>query len=115
MNRRGFLGLISAAVAAYTLDPELALWVPGKKSIFLPPITRLHPFSAGDWVCWDGHAGWRLLTAASTGRIGVFNGKEVITHGPVTANVEGFSPRSFILSETVVPIVQHGSIEGVLA
>jgi hypothetical protein len=34
MNRRAFLGLSSAALAAYTLDPERALWVPGQRSYF---------------------------------------------------------------------------------
>jgi hypothetical protein len=34
VNRRGFLGLLGAAVAGATFDPELALWVPGRKSYF---------------------------------------------------------------------------------
>jgi hypothetical protein len=34
MNRRAFLGLSSAALAAFTLDPERALWVPGQRSYF---------------------------------------------------------------------------------
>ena len=45
MDRRGFLNLLglagasAAAVAAgaLELDPERLLWVPGQKSIFLPP------------------------------------------------------------------------------
>ena len=36
MNRRGFFGLLGGAVAALTLDPEKALWVPGKKLISIP-------------------------------------------------------------------------------
>jgi hypothetical protein len=36
MNRRAFLGLSSAALAAYTLDPDRLLWVPGAKTILLP-------------------------------------------------------------------------------
>lgn len=40
MNRRGFLGILGAAAAGFALDPELALWVPGRKSIFLPPVTH---------------------------------------------------------------------------
>ena len=36
MNRRGFLGLTAAAIGGMVLDPELALWVPGRKSyVFL--------------------------------------------------------------------------------
>jgi hypothetical protein len=41
LSRRGFLGLTAAAVAAYALDPERLLWVPGAKTIFLPPTTVL--------------------------------------------------------------------------
>lgn len=43
MNRRAFFQRVLGGVAAATvaplleLDPERALWVPGKKTIFLPP------------------------------------------------------------------------------
>ncbi len=37
MNRRGFLGAAAAAVAALAIDPERLLWVPGAKTIFIPP------------------------------------------------------------------------------
>lgn len=41
IGRRGFLGALAASVAATAaaleLDPERALWLPGKKTIFLPP------------------------------------------------------------------------------
>jgi hypothetical protein len=36
LNRRGFLGAIGAAVAAATLDPERALWIPGAKVYSIP-------------------------------------------------------------------------------
>lgn len=36
MNRRGFLGALTAAVAGATLDPERLLWEPGKKLISIP-------------------------------------------------------------------------------
>lgn len=32
-NRRGFLGMLAAAIAGATLDPERLLWEPGKKLI----------------------------------------------------------------------------------
>jgi hypothetical protein len=42
MNRRQFIKLISSsAIAAYALDPEKLLWVPGEKTIFIPPERRL--------------------------------------------------------------------------
>lgn len=43
LSRRGLFGLLAGgAVAAATLDPELALWIPKKKvySIPLPSISR---------------------------------------------------------------------------
>lgn len=39
MNRRRFLSLLGAGVAAMALDPERALWKPEAKTIFLPPVT----------------------------------------------------------------------------
>lgn len=42
MNRRDFIKLISTGVtAAFVLDPEQLLWVPGAKTIILPPERRL--------------------------------------------------------------------------
>lgn len=38
MNRRGFLGLIGAAVAGSVLDPEKLLWKPGAKVISIPTL-----------------------------------------------------------------------------
>lgn len=38
MNRRGFLQTLGAALVGATLDPERLLWVPGQKTIFLPPV-----------------------------------------------------------------------------
>lgn len=38
MNRRGFLGaLLGGGLGALALDPERALWAPGKKLISVPP------------------------------------------------------------------------------
>jgi len=34
MERRGFLRLLGLGAAAFALDPERALWVPGRVSIF---------------------------------------------------------------------------------
>jgi hypothetical protein len=38
MNRRAFLTTLAAGLAGAALDPERLLWVPGKKTIFLPPL-----------------------------------------------------------------------------
>ena len=37
VNRRSFL---ASLLATATLDPEKLLWVPGKKTIFMPPVAR---------------------------------------------------------------------------
>jgi hypothetical protein len=38
MNRRGFLASLTGLLATATLDPERLLWVPGAKTIFIPPV-----------------------------------------------------------------------------
>jgi hypothetical protein len=92
-SRRGFLGLlgttVAATAAALELDPEKLLWVPGRKTIFLPAkevhlatsaeVERfLHPEQMGERYRLDvasnrlgeaGHTslyfnqGWQLLRA----------------------------------------------------
>jgi hypothetical protein len=37
MNRRGLLKLLSLGVIGHMLDVDKLLWVPGQKTIFLPP------------------------------------------------------------------------------
>ncbi len=39
-SRRGFLGGLAALIAGSAIDPERLLWVPGKKTIFVPNIIR---------------------------------------------------------------------------
>jgi len=60
MNRRHFLSLLGASAAAMVLDPELLLWKPRAKTIFLPPATSfassLEPvLRKGDIITIDGH------------------------------------------------------------
>ncbi len=52
MNRRGFLSLLAGA-AAFTLDPERALWVPGRKLISIPATLcpRAHPCHLHGTAC----------------------------------------------------------------
>ena len=40
MNRRAFLRTLSGSTVALVLDPERLLWVPGARTIFLPPPKR---------------------------------------------------------------------------
>lgn len=47
-SRRGFLGAIAAALV---LDPERALWVPGKKLISIPAPKKIYD-PVRMWVYW---------------------------------------------------------------
>ena len=55
MNRRSFIGTLLGALA---IDPERLLWVPGKKTIFIP-----RP-AATEWSVWveARNGGLRLLS-----------------------------------------------------
>ncbi len=56
MNRRGFLGILGAAIAGATLDPERLLWEPGKKLISIPKPRFLGPvYERGRY--YDMHRG----------------------------------------------------------
>lgn len=41
MNRRHFLGSLAALSAGMVIDPEMALWVPGRKSYFHIPQSNI--------------------------------------------------------------------------
>lgn len=43
MNRRGFIGALSAVLTGAVLDPEKLLWHPGARTIFIPPARLLIP------------------------------------------------------------------------
>lgn len=43
MDRRSFLQSVSNTLMVMTLDPDLALWVPGKKTIFIPQVSVKKP------------------------------------------------------------------------
>ena len=49
LSRRGFLTALSAAMAGSVLDPERLLWVPGRKTIFLPPAAG-NTFVTAEWM-----------------------------------------------------------------
>lgn len=55
MNRRAFLSTLAAALTGAALDPERLLWVPGKKTIFLPPPKKIiSAFVIGDVITING-------------------------------------------------------------
>lgn len=47
-TRRGFL---AAMAALFVADPERLLWVPGKKSIFIPPAKKIVSPAFFDEIC----------------------------------------------------------------
>jgi hypothetical protein len=49
MNRRNFLTALGLGTAGLLLDPERLLWVPGQKTIFLPPVERFSIVTP-EWV-----------------------------------------------------------------
>jgi hypothetical protein len=44
-SRREFLRLLALGVAGHTLDVDRLLWVPGRKTIFLPPVSPIQGIS----------------------------------------------------------------------
>lgn len=88
MDRRAFLGVFGASMAALAIDPERLLWTPGQKSYHF--ISR--PFAAGDVVCQlRGMTRWNLATARLVqegARIGVWDGLRVVDNGPITAKID---------------------------
>lgn len=74
MHRRGFLKALGLSAAAFALDPELALWVPGQKSyhfvsqpsgLWWSGWVRL-PGPMPDTSLWSGHWVARESTARGT-------------------------------------------------
>ena len=69
MNRRTFL---ASLLAAAVLDPEKLLWVPRKKTFFIPPVGRLvlsETFQPGDVVTFAGRYEFDPRTRESTGKL----------------------------------------------
>lgn len=70
MNRRAFLGSLSMLAAGMALDPERALWTPGRTTYFDLGPRRPQTFIVTDVVNgWQGYAitapcpdGWRVET-----------------------------------------------------
>jgi hypothetical protein len=60
MNRRLFLSALGAAITGTVLDPERALWVPGARKIFIPPVRPAVPF----W--WAQRRGPIMISANRT-------------------------------------------------
>lgn len=77
LTRRSFFGALTAGIAGMTLDPERALWVPGRKTFFIPDEPKIVTARTMDDAFYKGI-------------VGIFpNGRHVmITSGDLTAEVE---------------------------
>jgi len=62
VNRRAFLALAAASAAGFALDPERALWVPGAKTIFLPPERTVVAAGVGDIEAFIAGVGAPFVT-----------------------------------------------------
>lgn len=73
MNRRAFFAALAGAGSAFALDPDRALWVPGRKLISIPrdPLTVTVAcfqgswFSAGDLVRFGSDPQNYIVTAVA--------------------------------------------------
>lgn len=63
MNRRGFIGALAAA--AFALDPDRALWVPGAKLISIPAPRLPFRLEVGDIVTFAPWPERYIVTAAA--------------------------------------------------
>lgn len=64
-SRRGFLSALGGVAAAFALDPERALWVPGAKTISIPKARAM--FEVGDVVSFGPFSGrYTVIEAADS-------------------------------------------------
>ena len=80
MNRRGFLsGLITAGLSA-AVDPGRLLWVPGQKTIFIPPHLSVRPplifglWRVAEFVALEGN----IILGRSRGGLGWFTPSQIL-------------------------------------
>jgi hypothetical protein len=94
IDRRGFLAALAAGTAGLVLDPERALWRPGQRTFFLPPVPKTLAtdgwsvsdagvmFRRGDIVTFDGVYDINPRTHRATKHLKKF----VVTAGTVSAD-----------------------------
>lgn len=78
MKRRGFLGTVLAGVAGFALDPDMVLWVPGEKTIFIPkPVVQKLSGVAG--VCGGLLISWDDIDQSRVGPL-IWNDDHTCAH-----------------------------------
>ena len=102
MRRRAFLSLLGVGLAGYALDPDRALWVPGRKTYFvLPPQMKI---PIGNVVLWDAQRGcWSLASWQGDGHspMGVVAGYQ--RHGMLVVQVRGAVKVKLAAGNGIVP------------
>lgn len=99
MNRRGFLGVIGAALAGLTIDPERLLWRAGSRTISIPrysspdwSITTDRPLRIGETFTIAGVYMTNPMTSRETAFMREFLILQPTGSGPVTEYFPKFIP-----------------------
>lgn len=71
-SRRQFFGILGAALAGATLDPERLPWRPGAKTIILPSVKSLRDPASGMTVRFVRH--WDVVSSQMVNRFDVLGG-----------------------------------------
>ncbi len=66
IDRRQVLRLLLSGAAAAAVDPDSALWIPGRKKIFIPPVSVIARPTLAD-ILADGR--WHYIVIDQQGRI----------------------------------------------
>lgn len=109
MNRRAFLASLGIGAAAIALDPELLLWKPGARSIFLPtPAPSLVTsvgLTIGDVFTIDGLYAINPVTGRGTG---------YLQNYIITATTEAGEISPAIVCPRIVTSGEYQNVQGVL-
>lgn len=110
MHRRTFLCSLGLAAAGMALDPELALWVPGRKTYFdLPPAApNAESFAwikVGDIISFGDDPKQYLVTC-------VDGANTLVTFAPHVPPRHKVAPSSFKWSPPVGASMQHRRMYG---
>lgn len=119
MNRRGFLRSVLTAAAGVTIsslipdDPERLLWVPGAKTIFLPPDQKIveptilagsRLLKKGDVFTIDGVFAINPATGARTAHLQQFVVTSDVASGVVETNLIYPRPRDIQGERRATPL-----------
>ena len=107
LNRRAFLGVFGASVAAIAIDPDRLLWTPGRKSYHV--VSR--PFAVGDFLYRPaGSPRWGRVQSYDAvrvgGEFGIYDGSRVQNNGAITSTCDYAGSRFLTTHSTLWQINQ---------